>query len=74
MGLKAALQKYFKGDPILWGVIAVLAAISLLAVYSSTGSLAYKYQGGNTYYYMFKHFVFLMVGIASYLGYSSNRL
>ena len=63
MGLKATIQKYFKGDPILWGVIAVLAAISLLAVYSSTGSLAYKYQGGNTYYYMFKHFVFLLVGI-----------
>ena len=68
MGLKATLQKYFKGDPILWGVIAVLAAISLLAVYSSTGSLAYKYQGGNTYYYMFKHFVFLLVGIATIWG------
>ncbi len=68
MGLKATLQKYFKGDPILWGVIAVLAAISLLAVYSSTGSLAYKYQGGNTYYYMFKHFVFLMVGIGLIWG------
>ncbi len=68
MGLKSTLQKYFKGDPILWAVIAVLAAISLLAVYSSTGSLAYKYQGGNTYYYMFKHFVFLMVGIALIWG------
>lgn len=68
MGLKTTLQKYFKGDPILWGVIAVLAAISLLAVYSSTGSLAYKYQGGNTYYYMFKHFVFLLVGIGIIWG------
>ncbi len=38
MGIRASLQKYFKGDPILWGVIAVLAAISLLAVYSATGS------------------------------------
>lgn len=63
MSLKATLKRYFKGDPILWGVIAILAAVSLLAVYSSTGSLAYKYQGGNTYYYMFKHFVFLLVGI-----------
>ena len=68
MGIKASLQKYFKGDPILWGVIAVLAAVSLLAVYSSTGSLAYKYQGGNTYYYMFKHFAFLCVGIALIWG------
>jgi cell division protein FtsW len=63
MGFKSTLQKYFKGDPILWGVIAVLAAISLLAVYSSTGTLAYKYQGGNTYYYMFKHSAFLLIGI-----------
>ncbi len=68
MGLKESLQRYFKGDPILWGVIALLAAISLLAVYSSTGSLAYKYQGGNTYYYMLKHFIFLLVGIAVIWG------
>jgi len=36
---------------------------SLLAVYSSTGTLAYKYQGGNTAYYILKHFVLLMVGL-----------
>ncbi len=63
MGIRATLQKYFKGDPILWGVIAVLAAISLLAVYSATGSLAYRMQGGNTYYYMVKHLAFLFVGM-----------
>ncbi len=68
MGLKTTLQKYFKGDPIVWTIIIVLAAISLLAVYSSTGSLAYKYQGGNTYYYMFKHFSFLMIGIGLIWG------
>ncbi|SMO54220.1 cell division protein FtsW [Saccharicrinis carchari] len=63
MGIRATLQKYFKGDPILWGVIAFLAAISLLAVYSATGSLAYRMQGGNTYYYMMKHLVFLLLGM-----------
>ncbi len=68
MGLKATLRKYFKGDPIVWTIIIVLAAISLLAVYSSTGSLAYKYQGGNTYYYMFKHFTFLLIGIGLIWG------
>ncbi len=62
MGFKASFQKYFKGDPILWGVIMVLAVFSLLAVYSSTGTLAYKYQGGNTYHYMFKHLMFLLFG------------
>jgi cell division protein FtsW len=34
-----------------------------LAVYSSTGTLAYKYQGGNTEYYMIKHFIIIVLGL-----------
>ncbi|MCG8411426.1 MAG: FtsW/RodA/SpoVE family cell cycle protein [Bacteroidales bacterium] len=63
MRLKEILSKYFKGDKVIWGVIFALSAFSLLAVYSSTGTLAYKYQGGNTAYYIIKHFVLLAVGI-----------
>lgn len=57
------LKKYFKGDGIIWGVIISLSLISMLAVYSSTGTLAYKFQGGNTAYYILKHFSFMLVGI-----------
>ena len=40
----------------------MLSVFSILAVYSSTGTLAYKYQGGNTEYYMIKHFIILALG------------
>jgi cell division protein FtsW len=37
--------------------------ISILAVYSSTGTLAYKVRGGNTGYYLIKQLIFLALGI-----------
>ncbi len=63
MRLKEILSKYFKGDRVIWGVIFILSVFSLLAVYSSTGTLAYKYQEGNTAYYIVKHFVLLAAGL-----------
>lgn len=63
MRLKEILSKYFKGDKVIWGVIFALSIFSLLAVYSSTGTLAYKYQEGNTAYYIIKHFVLLAAGL-----------
>ncbi len=56
------LKKYFKGDPIIWGVILTLMVFSLLAVYSSTKTLAYLYRGGDTLYYLFRHASFLFFG------------
>lgn len=38
--------------------------VSLLAVYSSTGLLAYRYNKGNTEIYLFKQVMFIAVGIA----------
>lgn len=58
-----SLKKYFKGDPVIWAVIFLLSVFSLLAVYSSTGSLAYLYQGGNTSYYILKHATILAMGL-----------
>ena len=43
-------------------MVIALSIFSLLAVYSSTGTLAYKYQSGNTEYYILKHFGILMFG------------
>jgi len=51
----ATFLRNIKGDKVIWAVVFLLTIISFLAVYSSTGTLAYKYQGGNTQYYMFKH-------------------
>jgi len=63
MRVKELFAKYFKGDKVVWGVIFALSIFSLLAVYSSTGTLAYKYQEGNTLYYIMKHFTLLLFGL-----------
>lgn len=44
-------------------VILILSLMSVLAVYSSSGTLAYNMRGGNTGYYLIKQFIILMVGI-----------
>ena len=41
------LRKYFKGDPVIWAIIIGLCVVSLLAVYSSAGTLAYGKSGGD---------------------------
>ncbi|MDP4281897.1 MAG: putative peptidoglycan glycosyltransferase FtsW [Bacteroidota bacterium] len=57
------ILKNIKGDKVIWVVVAFLSIFSLLAVYSSTGTLAYRKQGGNTEYYLFKHFLILAFGL-----------
>jgi cell division protein FtsW len=52
----------FRGDPYIWFAIICLSLIGLLAVYSATGSLAFRKQGGNTEYFLFKHALFLFGG------------
>ena len=52
----------FRGDSYIWFAIICLSLIGLLAVYSATGSLAFKKQAGNTEYFLFKHALFLFGG------------
>jgi cell division protein FtsW len=52
-----------KGDKVIWTLVVLLALISLLVVYSSTGSLAYKMYRGNTEVYLFKQVAFITIGI-----------
>lgn len=59
----ARLLKNIKGDKVIWTVVFLLTIISFLAVYSSTGTLAWKYKGGNTEYYMLKHAIILFLGL-----------
>lgn len=61
-----------RGDKVIWVVVLILSVFSLLSVYSSTGTLAYKYQSGNTEYYFFKHFGILIVGF--FLIYFSHMI
>ena len=57
------LTRKIQGDKVIWAVVILLSVVSLLAVYSSTGTLAYRYQSGNTEYYMIKHFLILVFGL-----------
>jgi cell division protein FtsW len=58
----AQITRFFKGDRVIWIVLLFLSLISLLIVYSATGSLAYRQAGGQTWRYLFKQIGFLMVG------------
>ena len=51
------------GDRSIWVVVMFKALLSLLLVYSSIVTLAYKYQGGNTFYYVVKHGSFVFSGL-----------
>jgi cell division protein FtsW len=61
--MKAFFEHYFKGDKVIWAVLFVLLVLSMLVVYSSTGTLAYKYQSGDTGYYLLRHMKFLIAGL-----------
>ncbi len=52
-----------KGDKVIWALVILLTLVSLLAVYSATGSLAYKNYRGNTEIYLFKQIAFILAGI-----------
>jgi len=57
------IGKYIKGDRIIWIVVLILLVISLLSVYSSTGSLAYQLRSGNTFFYLFRQLKFVLLGL-----------
>jgi len=56
------VEKYIKGDKVIWLVVLLLAVLSILAVYSSIVTLAYKYKDGDTLSYLIKHAVILFFG------------
>jgi cell division protein FtsW len=60
---KENLLKRTRGDKFIWGIVIVLALISVLVVYSATGSLAYKMNKGNNEVYLFKQLIFTLIGL-----------
>ncbi|KOH42506.1 FtsW/RodA/SpoVE family cell cycle protein [Sunxiuqinia dokdonensis] len=57
-----SIGKILKGDRIVWVVLTFLSIISLMIVYSATGRLAYSEAGGNTFYYLSRQLIFLLLG------------
>ncbi len=61
-GMGDNLVRKTKGDKVIWAIVIILTLASLLLVYSSTGSLAYR-MSKSTESYLFKQFAFIMLGL-----------
>ena len=59
--MKNILTK-IQGDKAIWIIVVLLSILSILAVYSSIVTLAYKYKSGDTEYYLLRHFFFIVSG------------
>jgi cell division protein FtsW len=62
--LVSALLEKTKGDRWIWLIIILLSIISILAVYSATGTLAYKQGKAVEKILLTKHIIFVVMGIA----------
>lgn len=61
---KGWLINAFKGDRSIWALVALFMVYSLLAVYSSSASVAFAKHGGNTTYFLRTQFMMLAFGLA----------
>ena len=61
---KSWLANTFKGDRAIWALVALFMIYSLLAVYSSSVSVAFTKHGGNTTYFLRTQFIMLAFGLA----------
>ena len=71
-GFISNLKTELKGDRVIWVLISLMTLVSLLGVYSSTGSLSHKEQGGNTEYYLVKQGFIVLFGF--FIMYVLHRL
>jgi cell division protein FtsW len=67
-GMREHLDQRTRGDKYIWALVILLSLISILVVYSATGSLAYKMYRGNTSFYLFKQIVFTLIGLLVVFG------
>ncbi|MBN8685169.1 MAG: FtsW/RodA/SpoVE family cell cycle protein [Chitinophagales bacterium] len=63
MALSNNIAAELRGDRTIWMIVAVLSLFSILAVYSSTGSLAWQSRNGNTTIFLITHLVRLGFGL-----------
>jgi cell division protein FtsW len=62
--IKTWADKNLKGDPVIWVVVFVLSMISILVVYSSIGTLAFK-RSTSAEMYLLKHTFMVLLGLTS---------
>ncbi|HCW07242.1 MAG TPA: cell division protein FtsW, partial [Cytophagales bacterium] len=57
-------DKNLQGDRVIWAVVFTLSVISILVVYSSIGTLAYR-KTTSPEWYLLKHTSMVLLGLAS---------
>ena len=55
------VRNNLKGDPVIWAIIILLSLVSIMVVYSASGSLAYRKHDGNTEHYLMKHSILMFM-------------
>jgi len=63
----STIERKAKGDKVIWALVVILTLMSLLAVYSSTGTLAYR-SSKSTESYLFKQVIFILIGLGIMYG------
>lgn len=61
-------RSLFKGDKVIWMVVAFLTLISLLAVYSASESVANRSYHGNNAFVLLRHALMLLFGLVCMFG------
>ena len=62
MSISNRISAELKGDRVIWAIVALLMMLSILVVYSSTSTLAFRERGGNTEFYLLKQVIILGIG------------
>lgn len=62
--VRAWVNENLKGDPVIWTVVLALSLISILVVYSATGTLAFK-RMIHPEAYLLKHTALVSIGLLS---------
>ncbi|GAB3943571.1 FtsW/RodA/SpoVE family cell cycle protein [Spirosoma harenae] len=73
MALREWIRTNLKGDRQIWWIVLYLSIMSILVVYSATGTKAFRELDGNTEVFLLKHGSLLLVGLAcTYFAHKVN--
>ena len=64
MALRDWIRTHLKGDRQIWWIVLYLSIMSVLVVYSATGTKAFRELDGNTEVFLLRHGSLLLIGLA----------
>jgi cell division protein FtsW len=75
MALRDWIRTHLKGDRQIWWIVLYLSIMSVLVVYSATGTKAFRELDGNTEVFLLKHGSLLLIGLAcTYFAHRVNYI